>query len=202
MFRLLEGVADGDHIQFLRSSEEQNAAPVKEEFEARLDILETLIRDAWMLSLNAPSDGVVNHDLLPQLERISKRLDGRRPAGWISQIEEMREQLIVNIPEKPKLPRGNRSANCKSFCGDLVIAGPGIRQRRSLRLTSRLTRNRLRTKSNTRLPSRSLSRCFEDRAPGPGWFPKLAPITQTTLSLQQISSRFARSPATVMEVKP
>jgi len=101
MLKVLEALADGDdRIQLLRSAEEQNAAPVKDEFESRLDILETLIRDAWMLSLEAPSDRVVNHDLLPQLERISKRLNGLRPAGWISQIEEMREQLIVNINRK------------------------------------------------------------------------------------------------------
>lgn len=101
MLKVLEALAAGDdRIQLLRSAEEQNAAPVKDEFESRLDILETLIRDAWMLSLNAPADGVVNHDLLPQLERISKRLYGLRPAAWISQIEEMREQLIVNINRK------------------------------------------------------------------------------------------------------
>jgi DNA polymerase-3 subunit delta' len=101
MLKVLEALAAGDdRIQLLRSAEEQNAAPVKDEFESRLDILETLIRDAWMLSLEAPSDRVVNHDLLPQLERISKRLNGLRPGGWISQIEEMREQLIVNINRK------------------------------------------------------------------------------------------------------
>lgn len=101
MIKVLEALAAGDDgIQLLHSSEELNAAPVKDEFESRLDILETLIRDAWMLSLRAPAESIVNHDLLPQLERISKRLDGRHPAGWISQIEEMREQLIVNINRK------------------------------------------------------------------------------------------------------
>lgn len=101
MLKVLEALAAGDdRIQLLRSSEELNAAAIKDEYESRLDNLETLIRDAWMLSLHAPEEGVVNNDLLPQLERISKHLDGRRPAGWISQIEEMREQLIVNINRK------------------------------------------------------------------------------------------------------
>jgi len=101
MLTVLEALAAGDdRTQLLHSSEDLNAAPVKDEFEARLDILETLIRDAWMLSLSAPAESVVNYDLLPQLERISKRLGGRRPEGWISQIEEMREQLIVNINRK------------------------------------------------------------------------------------------------------
>jgi DNA polymerase-3 subunit delta' len=101
MLKVLEALAAGDGgIQLLHSSEDLNAAPVKDEFETRLDILETLIRDAWMLSLHAPAESIVNNDLLPQLERISQRLDGRRPASWISQIEEMREQLIVNINRK------------------------------------------------------------------------------------------------------
>ena len=101
MLAVLEALAAGDErIQLLHSSEELNAAPVKDEFESRLDILETLIRDAWMLSLHAPAESIVNQDLLAPLERISNRLNGRPPARWISQIEEMREQLIVNINRK------------------------------------------------------------------------------------------------------
>lgn len=84
----------------MRSSEEFNDARHKDEYETRLDILETLIRDAWMLSLRASAENVVNEDLLPQLKKISERLDSYRPAAWISQIEEMREQLIVNINRK------------------------------------------------------------------------------------------------------
>jgi DNA polymerase-3 subunit delta' len=89
-----------DRIQLLKSSEEFNDARHKDEYEVRLDILETLIRDAWMLALGASAENVVNEDLLPQLEKISKRLDSYRPAAWISQIEELREQLIVNINRK------------------------------------------------------------------------------------------------------
>ena len=101
MLRVLEALsASQDRALLLYSSEDLNAAAVKDEFELRLDILETLIRDAWMLTLNVERERIVNHDLLPQLDRISKHLGGRRPAGWISQIEEMREQLIVNINRK------------------------------------------------------------------------------------------------------
>jgi DNA polymerase III subunit delta' len=101
MFRVLEELAAGDdRVRLLRSAEELNEAQYKDEFESRLDILETLIRDAWMLSLRVPAERVVNKDLLPQLERIGTRLESRRAADWISQIEEMREQLIVNINRK------------------------------------------------------------------------------------------------------
>jgi DNA polymerase III delta prime subunit len=101
MLKVLQALAvSDDRIQLLRSAEEFNDAKHKDEYEARLDILEALIRDAWMLALHAPADSVVNEDLLPELKKISERLDGQRPAGWLSQIEELREQLIVNINRK------------------------------------------------------------------------------------------------------
>jgi DNA polymerase-3 subunit delta' len=101
MLKVLEALpGHDDRAQLLRSSEELNEARFKEEFETRLDVLETLIRDAWMLSLGASDEGVVNADLLPQLRKIAQQLDSRRPARWISQIEEMREQLVVNINRK------------------------------------------------------------------------------------------------------
>ena len=102
MLKLLHALAvSDDRIQLLRSSEEFNDAKHKDDYEARLDVLEALIRDAWMLALNAPAESVVNEDLLPELRKISERLNGGRPAGWISQIEELREQLVVNINRKP-----------------------------------------------------------------------------------------------------
>src|ERR1700674_1146958 len=105
MLRVLKALAAGDasgdyRIQLLRSAEDLNAAAIKDEYESRLDILETLIRDAWMLALNASAESVVNEDLVGQLKQIARGLDSVRPARWISQIEEMREQLVVNINRK------------------------------------------------------------------------------------------------------
>ncbi len=102
MLNLLEALTvKNDRAQVLRSSEELNEARYKDEFETRLDVLETLIRDAWMLALGAPVDAVVNSDVLPRLKTISQRLDIERAGRWILQIEEMREQLVVNINRKP-----------------------------------------------------------------------------------------------------
>ena len=93
-------VVTDDRVQLLRSAEELNEAQYKDEFEGRLDVLETLIRDAWMLSLAVKPAQLVNEDLLPELETISKKLDPEKAATWILQIEDMREQLIVNINRK------------------------------------------------------------------------------------------------------
>lgn len=102
MLKVLEALAKGDdRLQLLRSAEELNEAQYKDEFETRLDVLETLIRDVWLLSLRVDAEIIVNHDVLPQLKEIAKGLDSTRPAIWIGQIEEMREQLVVNINRKP-----------------------------------------------------------------------------------------------------
>jgi hypothetical protein len=101
MLRVLGALASGnDRTELLKSAEDLNSGAVKDEFEIRLDILETLIRDAWMLALNAPEESVVNQDLLAELKKISRSLDSNRPGRWINQIEEMREQLVVNINRK------------------------------------------------------------------------------------------------------
>jgi DNA polymerase-3 subunit delta' len=122
MLAVLQALAlNDDRVQLLRSAEEFNDARHKDEYESRLDILEALIRDAWMLALQAPDATVINEDLLPELRKISGRLDGRRPADWISQIEEIREQLIVNI---------NRKAATDALLLTMAAAAPPLERRR------------------------------------------------------------------------
>ena len=89
-----------DRADLLRSAEQLNEAQYKEEFEERLDVLETLIRDAWMLSLGVESSQLVNEDLSAELMKISKNIDSSRAGDWILQIEDLREQLIVNVNRK------------------------------------------------------------------------------------------------------
>ena len=93
-------VMTNDRAQLLRSAEQLNEAQYRDEFEERLDVLETLIRDAWMLSLGVDRELLVNEDLAPELHKISERMDAGRAADWILQIEDLREQLIVNINRK------------------------------------------------------------------------------------------------------
>ena len=93
-------VLSESRAELLRSSEQLNEAQYKEEFEERLDVLETLIRDAWMLSLGVKSSQLVNEDLLSELQPISDKLDSGRAANWILQIEDVREELIVNVNRK------------------------------------------------------------------------------------------------------
>jgi DNA polymerase-3 subunit delta' len=93
-------VLSDDRAQLLRSAEQLNEAQYKDEFEERLDVLETLIRDAWMLSLGVDTSKIVNEDLSAKLKEIAQKLDSARAGDWILQIEDLREQLIVNVNRK------------------------------------------------------------------------------------------------------
>jgi len=93
-------VLSDDRAQLLRSAEQLNEAQYKDEFEERLDVLETLIRDAWMLSLGVDTSRIVNEDLSAELKEVAQKLDPSRAGDWILQIEDLREQLIVNVNRK------------------------------------------------------------------------------------------------------
>jgi DNA polymerase III subunit delta' len=93
-------VLSDDRAQLLRSAEQLNEAQYRDEFEERLDVLETLIRDAWMLSLGVATSQLVNEDLSGELNVIGQKLDPGRAGDWILQIEDLREQLIVNVNRK------------------------------------------------------------------------------------------------------
>src|SRR4030095_4668001 len=67
-------VVNDDRAQLRRSAEQLNEAGYKEEFEERLDVLETLIRDAWMLSLGVEPSQIVNEDLLTELREVRQKM--------------------------------------------------------------------------------------------------------------------------------
>ena len=91
----------GDRSRLLRLAEEMNDANHRDEYELGLEVLETLIRDALMLSLGIETKHMVNEDLSSQLAKVGEKIDSATAVNWIFQIEELREQLGVNINRKP-----------------------------------------------------------------------------------------------------
>ncbi|HYG09891.1 MAG TPA: DNA polymerase III subunit delta' [Pyrinomonadaceae bacterium] len=85
-----------DRVRLLRAAEDLSDAKRKDEFEPRLDVLETLIRDAWLLSLD-PAAKIVNEDIRARLARLGAGLKSRHAADWMARIQELRGQLAVNI---------------------------------------------------------------------------------------------------------
>lgn len=102
MIAVLKAVAlTGDRSVLLRAAEGLADARYKDEYEANLELLETLIRDSLLVAVNADPEQVVNVDILPQLKEIARGTDAKRATKWIAQIEDLREQLLVNINRKP-----------------------------------------------------------------------------------------------------
>src|SRR6185295_3951146 len=87
----------GDRAQLLRSSEALAASKDRSDYEQSLDVLETLIRDAWSLSLGRSAESTINIDRLKDLERIAAELRSEKAAAWLTTIEELRGSLEVNI---------------------------------------------------------------------------------------------------------
>ncbi|MET0650511.1 MAG: DNA polymerase III subunit delta' [Pyrinomonadaceae bacterium] len=86
----------GDRVRLLRAAEELGDAKNKDEYEPRLDALEILVRDLWLLSLGGGGTPV-NQDLLERLARLAEGVRPARAANWITRIEELRGQLAVNV---------------------------------------------------------------------------------------------------------
>jgi DNA polymerase-3 subunit delta' len=102
MLAVLKAVAvTGDRTRLLRAAEGLNDARYKEEFELNLELLERLIRDVLLVAVAGPEEQIVNIDILPQLQEIARGTNAQRATNWITQIEELREQLLVNINRKP-----------------------------------------------------------------------------------------------------
>jgi DNA polymerase-3 subunit delta' len=93
-------VLTGDRVELLRSAEGLNDAKRKDEYECRLDVLESVIRDAWALALHRPEETIANADQLQRLRKIAADMHSHKVGEWLLEIEKLREQLIVNINRK------------------------------------------------------------------------------------------------------
>jgi DNA polymerase-3 subunit delta' len=99
MLGVVEALASGggDRVRLLRAAEEMGDAKNKDEYEPRLDALELLVRDVWLLSLGGADGRLVNDDLREPLARMAASVRPARAARWLARIEELRGQLAVNV---------------------------------------------------------------------------------------------------------
>lgn len=101
MLEVLSSLAlTGDRARLLRIAEEMNDAKRKDEYEARLDVLEMLVHDVWALGLGMPQERIVNLEVDAELKKISERVPSTRAARWITEIENLRDQMTVNVNRK------------------------------------------------------------------------------------------------------
>ncbi|HYH86404.1 MAG TPA: DNA polymerase III subunit delta' [Pyrinomonadaceae bacterium] len=98
MLAVVEALTSGnDRVRLLRAAEEMGDAKHKDEYEPRLDALEFLIHDLWLLAHVGKQARLVNYDLREQLTRLAEGLRPQRAARWLARVEELRAQLAVNV---------------------------------------------------------------------------------------------------------
>ncbi|MDQ3323343.1 MAG: DNA polymerase III subunit delta' [Acidobacteriota bacterium] len=88
-----------ERATLLRAAEDMNDAKNKDNYDASLEILETLIHDVWTLRIGDDAK-IVNADIRIQLQKLAGRADAKRLAAWLARIEQMRENFNVNLNRK------------------------------------------------------------------------------------------------------
>jgi DNA polymerase-3 subunit delta' len=89
-----------DRAALLAASERLADAKNKENFEADLGTLESLIHDVWTLKLFGGPERLTNSDLANHLLRFANIARADEPAAWLSEIEALRERTEVNINKR------------------------------------------------------------------------------------------------------
>lgn len=89
-----------DRAALLRVTDEMSDAKIKDEYETRLEILQTLIHDIWALQLGGERQSILNIDIISNLTKLNKRADSKILASWLTEIETLRERLGVNVNRK------------------------------------------------------------------------------------------------------
>jgi DNA polymerase III subunit delta' len=98
MLAVLEALAQAppDRARLLRAAETLSDPKRKDDYEPHLDALAALVRDCWLLSLDARAE-IVNEDLRERLARLALSPRAGAAAGWLAQIEDLRARLAVNV---------------------------------------------------------------------------------------------------------
>ena len=89
-----------DLAVLLRIAEEMNDAKNKELFEENLDTLQSLIHDVWTISVSKETHRIVNTDLEDDLRRLAEHVGTSDLPAWLTSIDTLRDNLIVNINRK------------------------------------------------------------------------------------------------------
>lgn len=97
---LNSAVTNSERSSLLQTAETISDAKNKDSFEESLELLQALARDVWILSVGGDTADIVNFDLAERLKAMAGHTTSTRLAGWISEIELLRESLLVNVNKK------------------------------------------------------------------------------------------------------
>lgn len=101
MLKVLQSIGtENSYLPLLKIGEEMNEAKNKDDYEFSLRILQTLIRDIWLINLGSGEESLVNADLHIALRKLSEIHNSRNLIKWISEIETLQTNLEVNLNKK------------------------------------------------------------------------------------------------------
>ena len=100
MLGVIENALNKRVSAVLHTAERMNDAKNKDDFEENLTILETLIRDTWLLKNGAVANSLANADIADRLQFLSATESSATLSSWLNEIETMRERFAVNINRK------------------------------------------------------------------------------------------------------
>jgi DNA polymerase-3 subunit delta' len=98
---LEKAFVNADRPALLRSAEQMNDAKNKVLYEENLSILESLVRDMWMLKNGVSKDAIKNFDDAEKLNDIAFQVDQKQLHLALAEIESLRQSFAVNINRKP-----------------------------------------------------------------------------------------------------
>jgi hypothetical protein len=96
---LNDALATKDLAALLKTAESLNDAKNKDAYEENLEILETLIRDLWLIKLGGDAE-IVNADIVIDVSTLAARVEQKTLASWLNEIELLRQSFLVNINRK------------------------------------------------------------------------------------------------------
>lgn len=89
-----------DRAGLIALSERLNEARNKEHFESDIELLLTLVRDAWMIALSGRADDIVHTEVAGELLTIAKAVEPKQLADAMTEIESFRAGFAVNLNRK------------------------------------------------------------------------------------------------------
>ncbi|MFN7949642.1 MAG: DNA polymerase III subunit delta' [Blastocatellia bacterium] len=94
---LIELLADGrDRFRLLKAAEYYGKQE-RDEFEKKLEMLNSLLRDLFLLAAGGEPEAIVNIDILDRLEPLAQKSGLNRLMRWVEKFNELRASLSINI---------------------------------------------------------------------------------------------------------
>lgn len=97
LIELLELLTDGNNRYRLLKAAEFLGKKERDEFEAELDLLSSLLRDLFILSTGKPVDWIVNIDVAESLRNLAAKVGTDRLILWAEKTDRLRAGLRINL---------------------------------------------------------------------------------------------------------